>query len=102
VTVTPKTRRDAIRAYRKGATVREVAAEHGVHEHTIRRWLAADDVERRRGGPRGRTDVTDAEIVEGRAAGMTWLEIADSVGMSKTGVRMRWLAIHGEPRPERA
>jgi hypothetical protein len=46
-------------------------------------------------------DVSDAAIVALRADGLTWRAIAGTVGMSQTGVRMRWsVAVNGE-RPDR-
>jgi hypothetical protein len=88
-------------AYQAGATTREIAAEHGVHEATIRQWLAREAIARRRTGPRGRLDVTDELILELREVGLSYREIALDVGMSKSGARQRWLAASGQPRPGR-
>lgn len=77
------------RAYLRGATVRELAEEHDVHESTIRRWLG--DVERRQVGPRP-LPVADERIVELRDADVPWQEIAVEVGMSRSGVRRRYMA----------
>jgi hypothetical protein len=50
-------------------------------------------------------DVTDATIVALRADGLAWRLVAAEVGMSQTGVRMRWsIAVNGgrPDRPKRA
>lgn len=81
----------AVRLYRSGHTLREIAERLGVDQRTIWRVLQGR-VESRRVGPRGRTDVTDAEIVESREVDqLSWSEIAEQTGMSRTGVRTRYL-----------
>lgn len=48
-----------------------------------------------------RPDISDSVIIVLRDGGLTWDEIAAEVGMSQTGVRMRWnIAINGT-RPDR-
>lgn len=48
-----------------------------------------------------RPDISDAVIIALRDGGLTWDEIAAEVGMSQTGVRMRWnIAVNGS-RPDR-
>lgn len=80
-----------VRLYTKGRTTREIAAEIGIDAKTVRRILADAAIERRRTGPRGRLDVDTEAILEMRDdLHMSWQEIADAAGMSKTGVRMRY------------
>lgn len=96
--ITPAQR--AARAYRAGATLREVAAERGVHESTVRGWLRAEAVAARRLGPRGRLDVADGLILGLRDVdGLSWQDVADAVGMSKSGVRSRYAVATGQGRP---
>ena len=50
-------------------------------------------------------EVTDAMIIALRVRGLSWRDVATQVGMSYTGVRMRWRnAVNGEQpdRPKRA
>lgn len=92
-----------ISAYRKGATTREVGAALGLDESTVRRALRANGVERRRLGPRGRTDVQTELLVQLCEEGLTWQEIADEVQMSTSGVRRRyltWVLGHDPWRPQ--
>ena len=69
----------------------EVAvAELGVDPSTVRRWIAQVDTLRRT-GPRGRTDVPDALIVELRdVERLSFAAVAGEVRMSKTGVVHRY------------
>lgn len=93
-----KTKRERVASvYQAGATTRETAAKVGVGEDTVRRWLHEDGVELRPRGPR-ELPVTDDEIRELVGRGWNWVEIADAVGMSRSGVRGRWRAMTGEGR----
>ena len=89
--MTPQQVARAARAYRSGRTLREIAAQHGVDSKAL--WSAIRGrVDIRRRGPRGRTDVTDAQILELRdELGLSWRELAQQVEMSPTGVRARYL-----------
>jgi transposase-like protein len=90
----------AARLYQSGQTRDEVAKRFGVRGDVVTQWL--DGVARRRGARR-RADVTDELILHLRDEDhLSWPEIARETGMSRTGVRMRYLAAHGIPRPERA
>jgi transcriptional regulator GlxA family with amidase domain len=96
---------EARRLYQAGMTAPELGRHFGVHERTVRGWLGE---QLRRSGPRGRTDVADAKILalrdEPAATGgkpLSFAEIALRVGMSATGVRMRYYALTGRTRPER-
>lgn len=88
----------AVRLYRAGRTLREVAAEMELADRSggsLYRHLRGQLPPRRR-GPRGRTDVTDAQILELRdELQLAWSEVAEEVGMSKTGVQVRYRAAHG-------
>lgn len=83
-----------VAAYRKGETTRELAERNKVAESTIRRLLKTEGIERRRSGPRGRLDVSDDEIVRLHFLGLSWQQVADELGMSRTGVRKRWARIN--------
>lgn len=88
---TTASRRAVIDAYLAGATARELGARHGVDQMTVQRWLRQADVARRRVGPRGRTDVTTALVVELRdVEQLSFAAIAAEVDMSKTGVLNRY------------
>jgi AsnC-type helix-turn-helix domain len=98
---------EAKRLYHRGLDTRAIAAQMGKDPRTVARWLG-DEV--RRPGPRGRLDVTDQRILDLRdrsattegAGPMSFEEIARMVGMSKTGVRMRYYQLTGRQRPDRA
>lgn len=101
-----ESRTEATRLYRLGLDTRAVAAQVGADPRTVARWLG-DEVRRR--GPRGRADVRDQKILDLRdrsatAEGgqpMSFEAIGRAVGMSKTGVRMRYYALTGRTRPDR-
>ena len=80
---TPQER--AAAAYRSGATTREIAAQLGVHESTVRRWLAAAGVPMRSRGSRPR--LVAAAVARLRDRGASWEAVARRVKASKTGVR---------------
>lgn len=90
----PNSQRTA-RRYAAGETLREIAEPLGVWNKTL--WLAIrDQVALRRRGPRGRTAVETRVIVELRDDDrLSFREIADAVGMSKTG------SASATPRPMR-
>lgn len=96
--MTPQQVARAVRMYRSGRTLREIEARLGVDNRAV--WAAIrGQVETRRRGPRGRTDVTDAQIVELRNdLELSWAQIAAQVGMSRTGVRARYLVATGRRR----
>lgn len=96
----------AVALYSSGQTTREIAAALEADPRTIARWVG-EDVRRR--GPRGRTDVRDQRILDLRDRSATteggqpvsFAEIGRVVGMSTTGVRLRYWALTGRPRPGR-
>ncbi len=105
---------EAKRLYRQGLSGPAIAAQIGKDPRTVQRWLG-DEVRRR--GPRGRLDVTGQRILDLRTVApdpereakglpprkpMSFAEIAGLVGMSQTGVRMRYYALIGRARPDRA
>lgn len=91
----------AARLYAAGRSTHEIAAQLDVDATTIRRWLQPL-VELRRRGPRGRLDVTDAEILQLRdSLHLSFAAIANEVAMSKTGVRMRYAVATTGTRPDR-
>jgi transposase len=88
--------------YLAGASQREIAAAFGIDQRTVDRWLDADQVPQRRRGPRGRLDVADSlvqELIEDER--LSFRVAGELVGMSKTGVRMRYYRIIGRPRSDR-
>ncbi len=82
--------------YGAGLSTREVAARLGVEATSVRRWLREAEQSVRRPGPRGRTDIDTAALLTMRAAGLSWAELADASGMSRTGVRRRVLTAAGQ------
>lgn len=90
----------AVRLYHEdGLTCDQVARELDVRGSTVTRWL--DGTARHR-GRRKREDIDDAELVSLRDTDhLSWQEIAATIGMSRTGVRLRYGAIKGIPRPGR-
>ena len=87
------------REYGRGATLRALADKYGVNESTIRHHLRGV-VETRRSGPPS-APATDDEIVTLRDSGMSWQAVADQVGMSRTGVRIRYAQATEGARPWR-
>lgn len=79
-------------------TEAEVARVMQVSERTVRRWLAGTA---RRTGPRARSDVNDALILDLKDQGLSFRAIALRVHMSKTGARLRYYALTGRERPDR-
>lgn len=83
----------------EGLTRDEVALALHVSGPTVSRWLA--DVMRPRGA-RKRADVPDDLVVELREqTQLSYQQMADETGMSKTGVRLRYGALTGKERPGR-
>lgn len=76
----------------EGATLREVAAVLGVDESTVRRRYVTP--ERSNKGPRLDPDVDDQVLIDLRAEGLSFTEIAAAVGRSRGLVRGR-LARYG-------
>lgn len=90
---------EAVRLYADGATTREVAALLGVRDTTVGRWVG--DAARPR-GRRKRDDVTDADVIAMREEDeLSWNEMAATLRMSRTGVRMRYAQASGQGRPGR-
>jgi hypothetical protein len=91
----------AKRLYGLGLTTYAIAAQVGGDPRTVQRWVA-DVIQPR--GPRKRPDVQDALILELRSGWpvVSFAAIAAEVGMSPTGARMRYYALTGRERPERA
>lgn len=86
--------KEIVERYTRGATTRQLADRFGVSEAGIRRALERQRVTRR---PEGyhRLDVTDEQVVKLRDAGLSWRSVADHLGMSVNGVRMRYLRVTG-------
>ena len=77
-----------------------IAAQAGKSPRTAQRWLADAP---RRPGPPPRADVPDALILGLRDEDrLSWAQIAERTGLSRTGARMRYCALTGRGRPERA
>ena len=92
-------RAEARRLYHEeGLTRDEVAVRLNVRGSTVSRWLVGDARPRGRGK---RADVADDDILELRAAGWSFQQIALELRMSKTGVRLRYGQLTGTPRPDR-
>lgn len=72
----------------------------GVNQKRILAWMTLAGVEARPVGSRGRQDVDTELIVELRDTDqLSWRQIADSVGMSKTSVINRYrVATEGNRR----
>ncbi|MGH9288441.1 MAG: helix-turn-helix domain-containing protein [Acidimicrobiales bacterium] len=99
-TIDPR-RGKALAAYRAGATGTEIAAQLAVCPSTVRRWIAQEQTLRRT-GPRGRTDVPDALIIELRDVDqLPYAAIAAVTRMSKTGVINRYQAFTEGRRRDR-
>ena len=96
--MTPQQAARAARLYESGSTLREIAARLNTDSKTV--WRAIhDQVQPRRTGPRGRTDVTDAQILELRDdLELSWATIAQQTGMSRSGARARYLVATGQGR----
>jgi len=88
---------EARRLHGLGLTTRAIAAQLGADPATVGRWTA--DLARPR-GPRKRADVLILELRD--REGLSFEEIARRAHMSKTGARMRYYALTGRERPERA
>ena len=96
--MTPRQAARAARRYESGRTLREIAAELGSDSKTVWRHISGR-VDTRRVGPRGRTDITDDQVVELRdELGLSWTQLAAELGMSRTGVRARYLRATGQDR----
>lgn len=91
-------REEARRLLASGKTTREIAAALGIDRSTVSRWTRQ---EARARGPRKREDITDQEVIDGRAGGLSWAELAAATGMSVTGVRLRYAQATGLGRPDR-
>lgn len=87
------------REYERGASFRVLATKYGSTERTIRRHIGIHVKARRTGPPKAAP--TDEEIVALKDAGRSWREVADRVGMSRTGVRARYIQATTGHRPWR-
>lgn len=85
---TPALVREARALYERGLTGGQVAAQLGVSQPTVSRWLKPSGVSRPRTTPRSPT-ATD-EILRLRQSGMSWRQIANTTGMSLGGVHGRY------------
>jgi DNA-directed RNA polymerase specialized sigma24 family protein len=74
--------------YARGWTVRQIGAVLGVHLSTVSQQLQSAGVSMRRGGPPAHPASTQ-KILELRDQGRTWNEIAEQVGMTRSGVWSR-------------
>jgi len=82
-----------------GLTSHAIAAQLGIAPRTVQRWLGGAHQR----GPRPRADVRDEKILDLRdRESLSFAEIGRRVHMSTTGARMRYYALTGRPRPERA
>lgn len=90
---------EARRLHGLGLTTRSIAEQVGTDPRTIQRWTT--DVARPR-GPRKRPGARDDLIQLKDREGLSFEAIARRVHMSKTGARMRYYALTGRVRPERA
>jgi hypothetical protein len=91
---------EARRLYGLGLTTYAIAAQVHADPRTVQRWLG-DLI--RPAGPRKRADVRADAVLDLRdREGLNWAEIGRRVGMSRTGARMRYYALIGRERPERA
>ena len=91
---------EAKRLYGLGLTTYAIAAQVHADPRTVQRWL--EDVIGPR-GPRPRPDVRDQLVLDLRdREGLSYAEIGRRVHMSTTGARMRYYALTGRERPERA
>jgi DNA-binding transcriptional regulator YiaG len=89
---------EARRLYGQGLTTYATAARLAVNPRTVQRWLAGAT---RPPGRRKRPGVRDSLILRLRDQdGLTWAEIARRAGMSRTGVRKRYLRYRQEAPAE--
>jgi Sigma-70, region 4 len=75
--------------YAQGRTLRQIGAELGVHWSTVGQQLQRAGVTMRRGGPSAHPASTQ-QILELRAQGLTWPEIAEQVDMTVSGAWSRY------------
>jgi len=91
---------EAKRLYGLGLTTAAIGTQMHVDPRTVQRWLDGLTGPR---GPRKRPDARDELILDLRdRGGLSFAEIGRRVHMSKTGARMRYYALTGRERPERA
>lgn len=83
---------ELVARYRAGLTERQLAVRFGIGRASVQRTLDRHGVDRRpaRENLERRDDVDTADIVRLRDAGMSWFQIARSVGMKPSGVRRRY------------
>ncbi|MFI6512857.1 hypothetical protein ACIBCT_35095 [Streptosporangium sp. NPDC050855] len=93
----------AAKIYKEKRSLADVGKEMGVHESTVRYYLAnLGFKDMRPQGDRTREDVTDELIVELREGGLSFAQIGAQVGMSKAGVHARYMVITTGERPSDA
>jgi hypothetical protein len=85
--------------YGQDWTLRQIAAELGVHWSTVSQQLQSAGVTLRRGGPSAHPASTQL-IVELRDQGLTWPQIAEQVGMTVSGAWSRYRRAQ-PPKPPR-
>lgn len=98
-TVTLPTPKRLAHEYERGSSFRVLATRYGTTERTIRRHIGSHVKARRTGPPKA--PPTDEEIIAFKDAGWSWQEVADQVGMSRTGVRARYIQATTGQRPWR-
>jgi transcriptional regulator with XRE-family HTH domain len=78
----------ATELYAQGWTLRQIAAELGVHWSTVSQQLQKAGVTMRRGAPAH--PASTQQIVALRDQGLTWSEVAERVGMTVSGAWSRY------------
>jgi predicted DNA-binding transcriptional regulator AlpA len=75
--------------YAQGRTLRQIAAELGVHWSTVSQQLQGAGITIRSGGPPAHPASTQ-RILQLRHQGLTWNEVAEQVGMTASGAWSRY------------
>jgi transcriptional regulator with XRE-family HTH domain len=79
----------AANLYAQGKTLRQIGAELGVSRTTVSEQLRGAGVTMRRGGPSAHAASTD-QILQLRDQGLSWTEVAEKVGMTRSGTWSRY------------
>ena len=85
--------------YAQGWTLRQIGAELGVSSTTVSEQLRRAGLAMRRGGPPAHPGSTQ-QILELRDHGLTWNEVAERVGMTRSGAWSRYRRAR-PPKPQR-
>ena len=85
--------------YAQGRSLREIGAELGVHWSTVSQQLPRAVIVLRRGAPPAGPASTQ-QILELRDQGLTWTEVAEQVGTTRSGVWSRYRKAR-PPQPPR-